>query len=365
MPISPIVARKPTSWILAGLLSLLLAPALSPTHLKATHLQAAEPSHTIESAQTTLGEIMAIPASQIPAKLLQEAEAVAIIPNVVKIGFVAGVRRGQGVVVIKDQDGDWGLPTFVTLTGGSIGWQAGAQSTDVILVFTTRRSIEGLMKGKFTLGADAAVSAGPVGRQVAAATDTNLKAEILSYSRSRGLFAGVALDGSAIQINANEHQQYYGAGPSEAPAQVPIGATRLVETIARFAGGHAATATAAAPGNAPGAVPHLPDAQLDKLRQDLVQSSIQMQRIIDEKWQMFLALPQETYQRDRLPTPAALQDAVGRYRKVIDTPEYQALAQRPEFQNSYRLLLDYQKAVTAALSGNVALPPPPPVAPRK
>lgn len=346
------ILRIQTAGLLVALGTFLTSVAL-PT-------QAADPSHTIDAAQSTLGEIMAIPASQIPGKLLHEAEAVAIIPNVVKIGFVAGVRRGQGVLVVKDADGDWGLPTFVTLTGGSIGWQAGAQSTDVVLVFTTRRSVEGLLQGKFTLGADAAVSAGPVGRQVAAATDTNLKAEILSYSRSRGLFAGVALDGSAIQINGNEHQQYYGAGPRETPTQVPPGATKLVETIARYSGGHAASALS---GGAAGAVPQLPDPQLEKLRAELAQSAVQLQRILDERWQMFLALPQEIFQRERLPSAAALKDAAGRFRKVVDTAEYQALAQRPEFQATYRLLTDFQKAVANATGGNVALPPPPKLTP--
>src|SRR5215470_10981392 len=143
--------------------------------------------------------------------LLSEAQGVAIIPDVTKIGFIAGVRRGHGVVMVRDAEGEWSLPQFITLTGGSVGWQAGIQGTDVVLVFKTKKGVEGLMRGKFTIGADASVSAGPVGRDAEAATDTQLKAEILSYSRSRGLFAGVSIDGSALEVDQRAHVAFYGS----------------------------------------------------------------------------------------------------------------------------------------------------------
>ena len=178
-----------------------LAFALIGWLLSGDALAVGDPEQTVRESDEVLAEIVTIPGRQVPAQLLAQAQGVAVIPNVIKIGFIGGVRRGHGVVLVRDAEGEWGLPQFVVLTGGSVGWQAGLQATDVVLVFLTKKSIEGLMTGKFTLGADAAVSAGPVGRNAAAATDGQLKAEILSYSRSRGLFAGVALDGSVIQID--------------------------------------------------------------------------------------------------------------------------------------------------------------------
>src|SRR6185369_1002525 len=115
-----------------------------------------------------------------------------------------------GVLLVHGDDGRWSDPIFVSLTGGSIGWQVGATSTDVILVFKAQEAVQGLMKGKFTLGADAAVAAGPVGRSAEAATDVTLKSGILSYSRSRGLFAGVSLEGAALMIDEDANQAYYG-----------------------------------------------------------------------------------------------------------------------------------------------------------
>ena len=126
------------------------------------------PAESIVDSEHVLGELMAIPAKQIPHRLLEEAQGIVIVPNVVKIGFVAGARRGHGIVMVRDPEGEWSLPQFLTLTGGSVGFQAGVQSTDVVLVFTTRKGIDGLMRGRFTIGVDAAATAGPVGREAAA-----------------------------------------------------------------------------------------------------------------------------------------------------------------------------------------------------
>jgi lipid-binding SYLF domain-containing protein len=152
-------------------------------------LAASDPVETIRSSEQVLSDLVAIPARAIPHHLLTEAQGVAVIPDVTKVGFVAGIRRGHGVIFVRDAEGEWSLPQFITLTGGSVGWQAGIQATDVVLVFKSRKGVESVMKRKFTIGADASVSAGPVGRDAEAATDAALKAEILSYSRSRGLFA--------------------------------------------------------------------------------------------------------------------------------------------------------------------------------
>ncbi len=163
----------------------------------------------VRSAIDVLTEFRDIPETRIPPGMLTGAYGVAVIPNVIKAGFVIGGRRGRGLLTVRHDDGSWSNPTFITLTGGSIGWQIGGQSTDVILVFRSRRSVEGITSGKFTLGADAAVAAGPVGRQTGAATDARLGAEVYSYSRSRGLFLGVALEGASLSIDDSSNRAFY------------------------------------------------------------------------------------------------------------------------------------------------------------
>ncbi len=152
-----------------------------------------------------------IPEQGIPDKLLDEGRAVIVIPDTIKAGLVIGGRRGHGLMSVRMPNGAWSNPVFVKLTGGSIGFQAGVQSSDVVLVFRNDRSLDNLVNGKFTLGADAGVAAGPVGRNAAAATDGQLKAEIWSWSRARGLFAGVALDGAVLQIDDAANLDAYGS----------------------------------------------------------------------------------------------------------------------------------------------------------
>jgi lipid-binding SYLF domain-containing protein len=145
----------------------------------------------------------------IPDRLLERAYGIAVIPDMTKVAFFAGGRHGNGVMVVRDKEGRFTSPIFVTMTGGSFGWQWGVQSTDIVLVFTTRKGIEGITGGKVTLGADASVAAGPVGRQASAATDATFKAEVYSYSRSRGAFVGVALDGTVLSIDDDANAAYY------------------------------------------------------------------------------------------------------------------------------------------------------------
>ena len=184
----------------------------------------------VEDAKDVLEEFLNLRVKSIPASLLAEAHGVAIIPDVIKVGLVVGGQRGKGVVVVREKNGNWRAPTFITLTGGSIGWQAGAQSSDIVLVFKTQKSVDGLLQGKFTIGTDAAAAAGPVGRRVEAATDSQLRAEIYSYSRSRGLFAGVSIDGSSLQIDDEANAIYYGNGDNREP---PRAAIQLMEQIAK------------------------------------------------------------------------------------------------------------------------------------
>jgi lipid-binding SYLF domain-containing protein len=168
------------------------------------------PAQTLQSADDVLVDFSAIPLQCIPPALLSNAQAVAIIPRVIKAGFLVGGRVGHGVVLTRDRNGAWCGPTFVSLGGASLGFQGGVESADVVLVFRSRDSLNRVLggKSKLTLGADVAIAAGPVGRQAEAGTDARLRAEILSYSRSRGLFAGIALDGAVIVYDRAANAEY-------------------------------------------------------------------------------------------------------------------------------------------------------------
>jgi len=198
------------------------------------------------TATQVLTELLQMPEQNIPSWLLERAHAVAVIPAVIKVGLGIGGRRGKGVLVVRKDNGSWSNPIFVNLTGGSFGFQVGVQSTDVVLVFTSRQSIEGIVGGKVTLGADASVAAGPVGRQSSAATDIGLTAQVYSYSRASGLFAGVALDGSALTIDHRSNEMYYGRPGvlaseiirSDAPAP-PASAQQFIAAVQTSATGAA------------------------------------------------------------------------------------------------------------------------------
>jgi lipid-binding SYLF domain-containing protein len=160
------------------------------------------------TATQVLEELRATPDQHVPTWLLDRAYGVAVIPNVVKGAFIFGGRHGNGVLTSRDAAGRFSNPVFISLTGGSFGWQIGAQAADVVLVFATRRSLENFARGQFTLGASASVAAGPLGRTGEAAA--GVQAEIYSYSRARGLFAGVALDGTALVFDRKANRSFYG-----------------------------------------------------------------------------------------------------------------------------------------------------------
>jgi lipid-binding SYLF domain-containing protein len=297
---------------------------------------------------------------RIPEWLLADAHGVAIIPDVIKIGFVAAVRRGHGVVMVRNAEGAWTLPQFVTLTGGSVGWQAGIQGTDVILVFMTQKSVQGLLNGKFTIGADASAAAGPVGRNAAAATDARLKAEILSYSRSRGLFVGVSLDGSVIEIDPVAFNLYYGVPLGQQPARIPESSMRLVQDLVQ------ATDTTRQPAPVASeptpATPAAGDGAGGTLREQLAASSRQLNGIVDESWRKYLALPREVFEGNSAPRLDTLQHVLAQYDRVAKSPQYGSLASRGEFQQTYGLLREYVEEVSrSAARPELALPPPPTV----
>lgn len=188
----------------------------------------------------------------IPDRLMSRAYGVAVIPNVIKVAAVVGGRRGTGAMVVRDSSGKFSDPIMVSITGGNVGWQIGVQATDIVLVFTTRKSVEGIADGKLTLGGDASVAAGPVGRAASAATDQNFTAEVYSYSRNRGLFAGVSIDGSVIAIDSKANTRLYG---KKAPATDIIAGqiTTEAEAANRFQRAILASTGTTSPAGAPAA----------------------------------------------------------------------------------------------------------------
>lgn len=165
----------------------------------------------VAAASDALEQLFRIPEQAIPPALLSRAYAVAVVPNVIKVGFGLGARYGKGILAVRQEDGTWSNPSFVSLTGGSFGLQMGAQATDVILVFKTRKTVEGIANGRLTLGVDASIATGPVGRETGARTDFAFDAEVYSYSRSRGLFAGIALEGASMTMDRFANARFYGA----------------------------------------------------------------------------------------------------------------------------------------------------------
>ena len=163
-----------------------------------------------ENAATVLREIMEAPDQGVPEALLKKAYGVAVIPHVVKGAFGIGGRYGKGLVAQRNAEGGWGTPLFIEIGGGSFGLQIGVEATDVVMVFTNRDGILPLLKGKLKIGADASATAGPVGRKAEAGTDILLKSAIYSYSRSKGLFAGIALDGAVLQLDDDANKSVYG-----------------------------------------------------------------------------------------------------------------------------------------------------------
>lgn len=174
----------------------------------------------------------------IPTDLLTRARGIAVIPNMIRGGFLIGGRRGRGVISVRTEDGGWSNPAMITLTGGSIGWQFGAASADLVLVFANDRSVRNIEEGKFTLGGDATAVAGPLGRHSTAALTG--RAEVYAYVRSRGLFAGAAFEGARLDIDEQGSARFYEADqraqPFGAPnAGTPESATRFLRTLERIA----------------------------------------------------------------------------------------------------------------------------------
>ena len=228
---------KPTPQTAMGTQASAAAPLPRGSDLK-------EGTEQAQKAAKVFGEIMGTPDKGIPTDLLNKAECVAVFPTVVKVGFIVGGKAGRGVASCRTPSG-WSAPAFLEIKGGSFGLQIGGEATDVVLLFMNTNGLKKLVSNKVELGADASIAAGPVGREAAASTDASMNAEILSYSRSKGLFAGISLKGSVVSAEKSDMQDTYGktvtalqvlaAANSRAPAEVQVFAQKLGEYSKRTA----------------------------------------------------------------------------------------------------------------------------------
>ena len=198
-------------------------------------------SNLVDESGEVLSEIQDMPDKGIPGDLLRKCKAIAVFPSTVSGGFIIGGKYGQGIIMVRDTaDGGWSPPAIFTIGGGSFGLQIGAQATDFVLLIMNSRCVDGILQGKFKLGADAAVSAGPVGRTIEASTDIQLKGGILAYSRSRGLFAGIRLDGDIMAQHWDGNKQLYGKKLSakeillEKKVEMPESAAGLLGVLNKY-----------------------------------------------------------------------------------------------------------------------------------
>jgi lipid-binding SYLF domain-containing protein len=200
----------------------------------------AEALKRIDEANTVMQEIMSVPDKGIPQDLLDKAHCVAIIPGLKQGGFIVGAKYGKGVLMCRRPNGGWKGPATVRVEGGSFGLQIGAGEVDVVLLIMNQKGAEKIMRSQFKVGGEAGAMAGPVGRTVQAETDAYMRAEILGYSRSRGVFAGVALSGSTLREDSDDNLAIYGTRMSNeeilsrSPAPTPAAAKPLVGTLNRY-----------------------------------------------------------------------------------------------------------------------------------
>lgn len=219
---------KTFTWIVAGAAT--IAPALLA--------QEETPDHRLRTSADVFREIMAAPDRGIPRDTLEKAQCVVIVPGLKKAAFLVGGDYGRGFAVCRHQGG-WGGPAAIRFGGGSFGAQIGLESTDVVMLVMDRKGMEKLASDKFTVGGDASVAAGPVGRTAAADTDASLHAEILSYSRAHGVFAGISLDGTVVSKDGSEDRKLYGHDVSnkaiiEGEIPGPDGASVLTSLLAEY-----------------------------------------------------------------------------------------------------------------------------------
>jgi len=351
---------KTKGWLAIALLCLVIAGVIPPAE------SSANDSQIVDSASGVLREFMALPNKSIPQSLLKDAKGIAILPRVVKGGFVVGVYHGRGVILTRDEASRWQPPMMVNFSGAGVGWQAGLASTDLVLVFRTAGSVQRVLEKKFTIGVDASAAAGPIGREA----DTNLTAEVLSYSRSKGLFLGISVEGSALQLDAPATQVLYrtsqGVPELPVPANYPVpkSAENLMALLTQLTSapepmnvGDPRSVVVGQPYNPPPMPVATPSA--DAVRLKLAASSDRLSTMIDDTWRRYLALPREVSAGGAPPSPESIAAVLRRYESIAADPRYAPLQQRPEFGATQQLLREYYELLVAR-PGSLNLPPPPP-----
>ncbi len=222
-----------------GILSIVLVTSAlgMPAFAKTNGKKASEATRRSKDAATVFNEIMEAPDNAIPKELIDKAQAIAVFPSVLKAAFIFGGREGKGVISRRTAQG-WTTPAFFNLGGGSFGAQIGADKTDYVLLVMNEKGLNGLLGDKFQIGGEVGVAAGPVGREASAATDAQLKAEILTYSPSKGLFAGVDLNGTAITPDNNLNEGFYGMKARDVlngvAGRTPVSVSIFPETLSRY-----------------------------------------------------------------------------------------------------------------------------------
>jgi lipid-binding SYLF domain-containing protein len=221
--------------LLAGMLSIgsVLAALQTPE-------KQSDEVEQIQRSVEVFRDLLALPEEEIPPALLRKSQAIAIIPGFLKAAYVVGGEHGRGVVLVRTDKGEWSNPSFISMTGGSIGFQIGVEKADIILVFKNRASVDNIAKGKFTLGGDASVAVGPMGRSAKASTDIALEAEVYSYSKAKGIFAGVSISGASLQMDKGANERFYRVFDITAQdilykdRPVPAAAQELKEILAKY-----------------------------------------------------------------------------------------------------------------------------------
>jgi len=337
------------------------------------------PNQIVVDSTNVLAQSVAMP-SGLPQSMLPTAQGIVIVPNMVRGAFVIGAQFGRGVLLTRGPGGAWQPPRMITITGGSVGYQIGVQSTDLILIFRTPQSVANLLRGTLKVGVDASAAAGPVGRQASAATDLPMQAEILSYSRARGAFVGVSIDGSVVSMDTATDAAYY-----QPPGTIPASATQLVQLLTTLSGGGPPTvapptqqvvavvpnappgAPTSAPPTMPTSAPPMqpsviavpqPTSELETARQQLDASSRQLAAGLSDQWKQYLALPPEIYIPNHAPSVESIETAISRYETVSENPAYTALTSQPAYQATLKGLWRLGELQQGAQQ-KLRLPPPP------
>ncbi len=318
----------------------------------------------VNEATAILQELALGTATQIPEHLLASAEGVVIVPHYVRGAFVIGIAGGRGVLLVRDANHQWQAPEFITLGGGSIGWQVGVQATDLVLVFRTPKSVNNIRQGKLTLGVNASAAAGPVGRDAGAATDATAQAEIFTYSKTRGLFAGVSLNGASLQVDVPATQVYYQT-LAGGPGVIPQSAISLVTVLNGFSNTVVPTAdpvailpsklapsTLAPSTRAPSTTIRVPVGGLTPL-ENAVSALLSS---VDAQWQSYLSLPASWNGASEIPADEVY-GTLARYERVATNPQFAALRSLPAFGQALKSLQDI--AAQTPERPRLQLPPPP------